>query len=49
MPEYYTMRVFCKNCETYSNIEIEKGIEKEEIIDDAECSHCGVEGYLKFD
>lgn len=42
------MRVYCKNCGKLSNLVIPKGVVKEDAIEDTECPHCGVEGYMEF-
>jgi len=45
---HYEMTVFCDNCRKVSTLKIEKGVLKEEAIDEEECPNCGVEGRLEF-
>ena len=44
----YEMRVFCSNCNKLSNVNIEKGTPKEDVIDEMECIHCGVVGDCEY-
>lgn len=44
----YVMRVFCKNCNKLSNIEIPKGTVKEDVVKDIECPHCEVVGKCQY-
>lgn len=42
------MRVWCGNCGQYSNIAIEKGTPKDDVIDRIKCPHCGVDGQCQY-